>query len=81
MNWSRQDLLILSGLLSAALLLGWLIEAFGWTLFLATLVWAVLQQLGDTHVLTLVMGVVAFAIMWGMRRYVPRLAFASATLS
>lgn len=36
-------------------------------------IWAVLQQLGDTHFLTLVMGVVAFAIMWGMRKYLPRL--------
>jgi SulP family sulfate permease len=36
-------------------------------------IWAVLQQIGDTHVLTLVMGVGAFGIMWGMKRYVPRL--------
>jgi SulP family sulfate permease len=34
---------------------------------------AVLQQLGGTHFPTLTMGVVAFAIMWGMRKYAPRL--------
>lgn len=49
MNWSRQDLLILSGLLGAALLLGWLTGAFGWTLLLATLAWTVLQQREKQH--------------------------------
>jgi SulP family sulfate permease len=36
-------------------------------------IWAVLQQVGGTHWPTLIMGAVAFAIMWAMRRYVPKL--------
>jgi SulP family sulfate permease len=36
-------------------------------------IWAVLQQVGDTHMLTLVMGVAAFAIMWGLKKYQPKL--------
>lgn len=36
-------------------------------------IWAVLQQVGDTHVPTLTMGVVAFAIMWEMKKYLPKL--------
>lgn len=36
-------------------------------------IWAVLQQVGDTHMPTLVMGAAAFAIMWGLKRYQPRL--------
>lgn len=36
-------------------------------------IWAVFQQIGDTHVPTLVMGIVAFAIMWGMKKYLPKL--------
>jgi SulP family sulfate permease len=36
-------------------------------------IWAVVQQLGATHWPTLVMGVVAFAIMWGMKKYAPKL--------
>src|SRR5574342_173417 len=36
-------------------------------------IWGVLQQVGDTHVPTLLMGVSAFALMWLMRRYAPRL--------
>jgi SulP family sulfate permease len=36
-------------------------------------IWAVLQQVGDTHPFTLTMGVVAFAIMWGMKKYLPKL--------
>ncbi len=39
----------------------------------ATDIWAVVQEIGHTHLPTLAMGVVAFAIMWGMRRYTPRL--------
>ncbi len=39
----------------------------------ATDIWAVVQELGHTHLPTLVMGVVAFAIMWGMKKYTPRL--------
>jgi SulP family sulfate permease len=35
-------------------------------------IWAVLQQLGDTHLPTLLMGVAAFAVMWGLRKYVPK---------
>lgn len=36
-------------------------------------IWGVLQQIGDTHLPTLLMGVGAFAIMWGLRRYAPKL--------
>jgi len=36
-------------------------------------IWGVLQQVGDTHLPTLLMGVSAFALMWGFRRYAPRL--------
>lgn len=36
-------------------------------------IWGVLQQLGQTHWPTLLMGVSAFAIMWGLRKYVPKL--------
>ncbi len=35
-------------------------------------VWAVLQQAGDTHVPTLLMGLAALAIMIGVRRFAPR---------
>ena len=35
-------------------------------------VWGVLQQMGDTHVPTLVVGLSAMALMWGLRRYLPR---------
>jgi SulP family sulfate permease len=52
----------------------------------ATDIWAVVQALEHTHLPTLVMGVVAFAIMWGMKKYTPRLpgvlvAVALATLA
>jgi len=36
-------------------------------------IWAVLQNLGGTHWPTLVMGVAAFAMMWAMRKYLPKL--------
>ncbi len=36
-------------------------------------IWAVLQQLGNTHAPTLIMGVAAFAIMWGLKTYLPRI--------
>ncbi len=36
-------------------------------------VWGALQQIGDTHLPTLIMGVAAFAIMWGLKRYAPKL--------
>lgn len=41
--------------------------------FLTVRIWGVLQQLGMTHIPTLIMGLGAFALMWGMRRYVPKL--------
>ncbi len=36
-------------------------------------IWGVLQQVGDTHIPTLVMGVAAFAIMWGLKKYAPKM--------
>jgi SulP family sulfate permease len=36
-------------------------------------IWGVLQQIGDTHLPTLIMGVSAFAIMWGLKKYAPKL--------
>jgi SulP family sulfate permease len=36
-------------------------------------IWGVLQQVGDTHIPTLVMGVSAFAIMWGLKKYAPKM--------
>jgi sulfate permease, SulP family len=39
----------------------------------ATDIWAVVQEIDHTHLPTLAMGAVAFAIMWGMKRYTPRL--------
>jgi len=36
-------------------------------------IWGVLQQVGDTHLPTLLMGVSAFAIMWGMKKFAPRM--------
>ena len=33
----------------------------------------VFQHIGDTHILTLVMGVSAFVIMWGIKKYVPKI--------
>jgi SulP family sulfate permease len=36
-------------------------------------IWGVLQQIGETHMPTLVMGVSAFAIMWGLKKYAPKL--------
>ena len=36
-------------------------------------IWGVLQQVGDTHFVTLVFGVVAFAIMWSLKKYLPKL--------
>jgi len=35
-------------------------------------IWSVIQQVGDSHIPTLIMGVVAFAIMWGMKKYLPK---------
>ncbi len=36
-------------------------------------VWGALQLIGETHIPTLMMGVVAFIIMWGMKKYAPKL--------
>lgn len=36
-------------------------------------IWGVLQQVGDTHLPTLVMGVSALAMMWLMKKYIPKL--------
>ncbi len=36
-------------------------------------IWGVLQQLGDTHLPTLIMGVTALAIMWSLKKYAPKL--------
>ena len=36
-------------------------------------IWGVLLQIGDTHWPTLVMGVSAFAIMWGLKKFAPKL--------
>lgn len=35
--------------------------------------WGVLQQVGDSHIPTLLMGISAFALMWGMKKFAPRL--------
>jgi SulP family sulfate permease len=36
-------------------------------------IWGVLMQIGETHMPTLVMGVSAFAIMWGLKKFAPKL--------
>ena len=36
-------------------------------------IWGVVQQVGDTHTPTLLMGISAFAIMWGLKKYLPKL--------
>ena len=36
-------------------------------------VWGALQQIGDTHMPTLMMGLAAFAIMWLLKKYTPKL--------
>jgi len=33
----------------------------------------VLQQIGDSHIPTLIMGISAFALMWGMKKFAPKL--------
>lgn len=35
-------------------------------------IWGVLQLIGDTHLPTLLMGVSAFAIMWGLKKFAPK---------
>jgi len=41
--------------------------------FLSVRIWGVVQQLGSTHMPTLLMGLGAFLLMWLMKRYVPKL--------
>ncbi len=41
--------------------------------FLTVRIWGVLEQLASTHMPTLIMGVAAFAMMWLMKAYLPRL--------
>lgn len=41
--------------------------------FLTVRIWGVVQNLGDTHIPTLIMGVSAFAIMMGFKRFAPRI--------
>ncbi len=36
-------------------------------------IWGVLQQVGDTHLPTLLMGVSAFAIMFGLKKFAPKM--------
>jgi len=36
-------------------------------------IWGVLIQIGDTHLPTLLMGVTAFAIMWSLKKFTPKL--------
>jgi len=40
--------------------------------FLSIRIWGVIQNLTDTHMATLIMGVSAFAIMIGFKRYLPK---------
>lgn len=40
--------------------------------FLSVRIWGVMQQLGDTHIATLLMGLSAFVIMMALRKYFPR---------
>ena len=36
-------------------------------------IWGVLQQIGETHLPTLLMGVSAFTIMWGLKKFAPKM--------
>ena len=36
-------------------------------------IWGVLMQVGDTHLPTLLMGISAFAIMWGLKKFAPKM--------
>jgi sulfate permease, SulP family len=36
-------------------------------------IWGVLLQIGDTHIQTLLIGLSAFAIMWGMKKFAPKM--------
>jgi sulfate permease, SulP family len=35
-------------------------------------IWGVFAQIGDTHLPTLAMGALAIALMWGMKRFIPK---------
>ena len=35
-------------------------------------IWGVVQQIGDTHMTTFIFGAAAFAIMWGLKKYYPK---------
>lgn len=53
--------------------------------FITVRIWGVLQQVGDTHMPTLIMGLGAFAVMMLMKKYTPRVpgvlaAVAAATI-
>ncbi|MDH5786450.1 MAG: SulP family inorganic anion transporter [Chromatiales bacterium] len=41
--------------------------------FISVRVWGVLQQLDETHLPTFIMGACAFAIMWSLKKYYPKL--------
>lgn len=41
--------------------------------FLTVRIWGVLQQMGETHLPTLIMGLAAFAVMMLMKKYTPKL--------
>ena len=41
--------------------------------FLSVRIWGVLQQVGDTHIPTFIMGLAAFLIMWSLKKYLPKL--------
>ena len=41
--------------------------------FLTVRIWGVLQQLSDTHMLTFIMGMSAFAVMFLMKKYTPKI--------
>ncbi|MFZ2302537.1 MAG: SulP family inorganic anion transporter [Gallionella sp.] len=36
-------------------------------------IWGVLLQIGETHIPTLLIGVSAFALMWGMKKFAPKM--------
>jgi len=36
-------------------------------------IWAVIMQIPQTHIPTLIMGVIAIAIMWGLKKYLPKI--------
>ena len=52
MKLSRQEVLLIGSLLTLALLFGWLLDAFGWTLFIAALIWGLVQHRERTRLQT-----------------------------